>query len=36
MRSYGDGLTFRKHGNRVYYHIDDLNEWSYKRSQANI
>lgn len=36
MRSYGDGPAFRKHGNRVYYHIDDLNEWSSKRSQINI
>ena len=36
MRSYGDGPIFRKHGNRVYYHIDDLNEWSSERSQANI
>ena len=36
MRSYGDGPIFRKHGNRIYYHIDDLNEWSSKRSQPNI
>jgi len=36
MRSYGNGPAFRKHGNRVYYHIDDLNEWSSGRSQTNV
>ena len=36
MRLYGNGPAFRKHGNRVYYHIDDLNGWSSERSQTNI
>jgi hypothetical protein len=28
MRWMGTGPNFRKHGGRVYYHIDELKEWS--------
>lgn len=28
MRWKGDGPRFRKHGGRVLYHIDDLEDWS--------
>ena len=28
MRWMGTGLNFRKHGGRIYYHIDELKEWS--------
>jgi hypothetical protein len=27
----GTGPIFRKHGGRVYYHIDELQEWSMER-----
>ena len=28
MRWMGTGPIFRKHGGRVFYHIDELKEWS--------
>lgn len=28
MRWMGTGPKFRKHGGRIFYHIDDLTEWS--------
>jgi hypothetical protein len=28
MRWMGTGPKFRKHGGRIYYHVDDLKEWS--------
>lgn len=28
MRWRGQGPKFRKHGGRVCYHLDDLNDWS--------
>jgi Helix-turn-helix domain len=28
MRWMGLGPQFRKHGGRIYYHIDELKEWS--------
>jgi hypothetical protein len=28
MRWMGTGPSFRKHGSRVYYHIEELKEWS--------
>jgi hypothetical protein len=28
MRWMGTGPNFQKHGGRVYYHIDELKEWS--------
>jgi hypothetical protein len=28
MRWVGNGPNFRKHGGRVFYHIDELKEWS--------
>lgn len=28
MRNIGTGPKFRKHGGRIYYHIDELKEWS--------
>ena len=28
MRWMGTGPMFRKHGGRVYYHFDELKEWS--------
>ena len=28
MRWMGTGPSFRKHGGRIYYHIDELKEWS--------
>jgi hypothetical protein len=28
MRWMGTGPKFRKHGGRIYYHIDELKEWS--------
>jgi hypothetical protein len=28
MRWMGTGSTFRKHGGRIFYHIDELKEWS--------
>jgi hypothetical protein len=28
MRWMGNGPNFRKHGGRVYYHIDELKVWS--------
>jgi Helix-turn-helix domain len=28
MRWMGTGPNFRKHGGRVFYHIDELKEWS--------
>ena len=28
MRWMGTGPNFRKHGGRVYYHLDELEEWS--------
>lgn len=31
MRWMGTGPIFRKHGGRVYYHIDELQEWSMER-----
>ena len=31
MRWMGTGPIFRKHGGRVYYHIDKLQEWSMER-----
>jgi hypothetical protein len=30
MRWMGNGPNFRKHGGRVFYHIDELKEWSLK------
>ena len=27
----GGGPSYRKHGGLVFYHIDDLNEWSERR-----
>ena len=33
-RSMGTGPPFRKHGNRVYYHIDELREWSAAHSKT--
>jgi hypothetical protein len=34
MRWMGTGPTFRKHGGRIFYHIDELKEWSLA-SRAN-
>ena len=34
MRWMGTGPSFRKHGGRIYYHIDELKEWSLA-SRAN-
>ncbi len=28
MRWMGIGPSFRKHGGRIYYHVDELKEWS--------
>jgi hypothetical protein len=28
MRWMGTGPSFRKHGGRIYYHVDELKEWS--------
>ena len=28
MRWMGTGPSFRKHGGRIFYHIDELKEWS--------
>ncbi len=28
MRWMGTGPKFRKHGGRIFYHVDDLSEWS--------
>jgi Helix-turn-helix domain len=28
MRWMGNGPNFRKHGGRIYYHRDELEEWS--------
>jgi hypothetical protein len=28
MRWRGTGPSFRKHGGRIFYHIDELKEWS--------
>ena len=28
----GGGPNYRKHGGLVFYHIDDLNEWSERRT----
>jgi len=28
MRWMGTGPKFRKHGGRIFYHVDDLTEWS--------
>jgi len=28
MRWMGTGPRFRKHGGRIYYHLDELKEWS--------
>ena len=28
MRWMGTGPRFRKHGGRIYYHVDELKEWS--------
>ena len=28
MRWMGTGPNFRKHGGRIFYHIDELKEWS--------
>ena len=28
MRWMGTGPNFRKHGGRIYYHVDELKEWS--------
>jgi hypothetical protein len=28
MRWMGTGPKFRKHGGRIFYHLDDLREWS--------
>lgn len=28
MRRMGTGPSFRKHGGRIFYHIDELKEWS--------
>ena len=28
MRWMGTGPCFRKHGGRIFYHIDELKEWS--------
>lgn len=28
MRWTGTGPSFRKHGGRIFYHIDELKEWS--------
>jgi hypothetical protein len=28
MRWMGTGPKFRKHGGRIYYHVDELKEWS--------
>jgi Helix-turn-helix domain len=30
MRWMGNGPNFRKHGGRIYYHVDELKEWSLK------
>jgi hypothetical protein len=30
MRWMGTGPNFRKHGGRVFYHLDELKEWSLK------
>jgi Helix-turn-helix domain len=30
MRWMGQGPQFRKHGGRIYYHVDELKEWSLK------
>jgi Helix-turn-helix domain len=28
MRWMGTGPSFRKHGGRIFYHLDELKEWS--------
>jgi Helix-turn-helix domain len=28
MRWLGTGPKYRKHGGRIYYHVDELKEWS--------
>jgi hypothetical protein len=28
LRWMGTGPKFRKHGGRIYYHVDELKEWS--------
>ncbi len=28
MRWMGTGPKYRKHGGRIYYHVDELKEWS--------
>ncbi|HEX2581788.1 MAG TPA: helix-turn-helix domain-containing protein [Dongiaceae bacterium] len=33
LRTRGGGPRFRRHGNSVRYHIDDLDSWSAARSQ---
>jgi len=34
MRWRGEGPNFRKHGGKVIYHRDDLDEWSQGRDSA--
>jgi Helix-turn-helix domain len=34
MRWMGTGPSFRKHGGRIFYHIDELKEWSLE-TRAN-
>ncbi|MDC7682148.1 helix-turn-helix domain-containing protein [Asticcacaulis sp. BYS171W] len=36
MRKRDIGPRFRKHGNFVRYHIDDLNAWSLEKSNGTL
>jgi hypothetical protein len=35
FRAFGGGPWYRKHGARVIYHIEDLDEWSHSRRYAD-
>lgn len=35
MRCLGTGPPFRKHGGRIFYHRDELNEWSKSRRRKS-
>jgi hypothetical protein len=35
MRWMGTGPRFRKHGGRIYYHLDELKEWSLNSRRSS-
>ncbi len=35
MRWMGTGPKYRKHGGRIYYHADELKEWSLKSRRTS-